>query len=170
MVALQADESPATEWINLGPNIQSVQLENKKYLEHNSPSTLNKFMTSWIAPSDASGNITFYFAANAVNNNGSQSGDGGTNSTFVMTEFVTSNNDFLDENITLYPNPASEIVYLKDNTLAIKYSIIDVIGRVVKTSNLNEHSAIDISNLKNGIYFVNLQYKGKSVSKKLIKI
>ena len=169
MVALKPDNSPATEWTDLGSNLQSVQLGDRKYIEHNSPSASNEFKTKWIAPSEASGDITFYFSANAVNNNGSPSGDGGTNSTFVMSELSTSSDDLFEKTITLYPNPAHATITIGATEKELKYSIIDINGRLIKTSMIVGKSTIDISDLSSGLYFINLQDGNHNITKKLMK-
>lgn len=169
MVALSADDSPATEWTDLGSNVQSVQLGERNYIEHNSPSSSNEFKTKWVAPSEAVGDITFYFSANAVNGNGSPSGDGGTNSTFVMSEFSTSSIDVQEAPITLFPNPANEVITIRGYESEFNYSIFDINGKKVQTSKLVGNSTISISDLSPGLYFINLQNDKQTTIKKIIK-
>jgi hypothetical protein len=53
----------------------------------------------------------------------------------------------------VYPNPASEIIYIQNANNA-EVSIIDNVGRVVIRTNLSGKNYMDISMLKNGLYFV----------------
>ena len=78
----------------------------------------------------------------------------------IPTSIIDYNN-----NITVYPNPASNTITLqgilnKKNN----YKIVSVDGKVLKKEILNNYK-IDISYLKNGIYF--LEYDNKNI--KLIK-
>lgn len=169
MVALTADDSPATEWIDLGSNVQSVQLGERNYIEHNSPSSSNEFKTKWVAPIEAVGDITFYFAANAVNGNGSPTGDGGTSSTFVMSEFSTSSIDIPEVSITLFPNPANDVVTIKGYENEFCYSIFNINGKLVQKAKQVGISTLNISDLRPGLYFITLQNDNQNVTKKLIK-
>lgn len=78
--------------------------------------------------------------------------------------------------ISIYPNPATE--YLKvssDETGAsstFDYVLYNFAGMVVQQGNKNEwNSPVDISQLRPGIYFVRINYKGRSVPviEKLLK-
>lgn len=69
-----------------------------------------------------------------------------------------SNNDFIINNpVSLYPNPCSDILNLKyDNSLSLtKVIISDIIGKVIsqQSDNLN---LINTSHLESGVYFISL--------------
>jgi uncharacterized protein (TIGR02145 family) len=74
---------------------------------------------------------------------------------------VKDNNTFItnsinSEEITLYPNPATEKLYLKNNNYANStIMIIDLQGKQVLSRQIDSNP-IDISNLKKGIYVVKL--------------
>ncbi len=73
-------------------------------------------------------------------------------------------------NIRLYPNPAHNyftIQGLTDNTTHIK--IIDLSGKTIKTANINHKQQLDISDLKNGIYNVQIISNKQIINKRLIK-
>jgi len=75
--------------------------------------------------------------------------------------------DFIDINIQ--PNPANKFIYLDGiaNTSTIK--IINLDGRLVKTiENITSTNSIDISDLKAGLYLVNVFNNGKTNLGKLI--
>ena len=72
------------------------------------------------------------------------------------------------ENVSLYPNPASNKVNIK--TLEGAYiEIYNILGKLVKSEKTlsNDHS-LNVSNLSKGVYLVRLESKGKSTTKKLI--
>ena len=69
-------------------------------------------------------------------------------------------------NISLYPNPASDVVTIdgcKDRTVRI----FDTFGRVVYTNNCAENT-VEIRSLTSGIYFVSVQSAEDTITKKLI--
>jgi hypothetical protein len=69
----------------------------------------------------------------------------------------------------LYPNPAqNQLNIINSNTFNATVTIVNAIGQVVLTQS-DSNTAIDISNLNNGLYFVYLQNNNfKSVPQKLI--
>lgn len=77
--------------------------------------------------------------------------DGGLNCTGLGTD------DFDKSNISLYPNPTSNVLNLKaDNSITNQpYSISDVLGKVVLKGKLNEgDTTINVEHLTKGIYFI----------------
>ena len=76
-------------------------------------------------------------------------------------------NEFSD--VTMYPNPAKEIVYINSNeTVISKIEILDFSSRVLKKY-LGEEKGINISDLKSGMYFVKIYSKENFIIKRLIK-
>lgn len=63
----------------------------------------------------------------------------------------------INKEISLYPNPTSGVVYVKDIS-NYTYQVYNIIGQVIQ-SNKNTLNSIDISSQKNGIYFVKLTVK-----------
>jgi hypothetical protein len=62
--------------------------------------------------------------------------------------------DNILEDVTLYPNPTKSelnLTSLKENTF---YQILDISGKVLQNGNTNDK--IDVLNLKNGIYFLQI--------------
>lgn len=88
----------------------------------------------------------------------------------------TSNVSTSKLNFDIFPNPASSSLYVKltDTNQNYKMNILDLNGKLISTSNIEQNFAhVDISNLHNGIYFVQLiNEKGEQVSelRKLVKI
>lgn len=60
----------------------------------------------------------------------------------------------LDKNIQIYPNPATNLITIKNRPANCKIDIYNTIGEVVST-HLFENN-IDISTLKNGIYYLKI--------------
>lgn len=77
----------------------------------------------------------------------------------VATEFtdVMGTPDFNGNNITLYPNPAHNVINIRTTSgQAALVQIADVTGKTVMVTNTPQES-IDISSLANGLYFVKVQ-------------
>ena len=79
----------------------------------------------------------------------------------------------LENNILIYPNPAQQILNIKNNTYAIIDSAIiyDVRGRLISTTQINDSrvtKSINVSNLQSGLYFVKLNINDTSITKKFV--
>lgn len=73
--------------------------------------------------------------------------------------------------ITVYPNPANQRLYLKNAGLAFfdEISVINLLGqKVLFESQISISNGIDVSNFKNGIYFLRLKYGNQIISQKFI--
>ncbi|WP_299889142.1 T9SS type A sorting domain-containing protein [uncultured Lacinutrix sp.] len=83
---------------------------------------------------------------------------------------LSINNFELDKTTSLFPNPSKEYFKLTTNSNTINsISIINTSGLIIKTIH-NPKSKIDVSYLSSGIYFIKINTKLGSVSKKLIKL
>lgn len=79
--------------------------------------------------------------------------------------------EFAAENISVYPNPTSEVVWVTDNTSfsVDNYSVYDISGRKVMNNTFNtSEKKIDVSNLGTGIYLLELISAEKRVVKKIM--
>lgn len=67
--------------------------------------------------------------------------------------------NFSTSTFSLYPNPASSVLHLKSNNIAVsEYAIYNVIGKLVTTKKIAESNDVEINidNLEEGIYFINV--------------
>lgn len=81
-------------------------------------------------------------------------------------------------NVFIYPNPANKEIALKFNLhteAAISLGVIDILGNMVlndeKLTYINQGESLrylDVSNLNNGVYFLNLQINSQKTTFKLI--
>jgi len=70
--------------------------------------------------------------------------------------------------ITIYPNPTSDIIYVVTNQLTpVNYLLYDLNGRVIFSGQIENNSSIDVSLLQNGIYLIHIPSLNEV--KKLIK-
>jgi hypothetical protein len=77
--------------------------------------------------------------------------------------------DNLDEQINIYPVPASDFINIRLPSAA-KYRIVSLDGRIMKGFvDAADYQFIDISAFKNGIYVVQVELNGNAVNRKIIK-
>ena len=91
-------------------------------------------------------------------------------STQVVEDNLSVNDYNLDLALELFPNPAKSELNIKSNQSISDYKIVDIKGRVIQYQNRIHKSelSIDIRQLSNGIYFVNLQTEFGLLVKKII--
>ncbi|MEZ4882358.1 MAG: endonuclease [Flavobacteriaceae bacterium] len=79
--------------------------------------------------------------------------------------------EFIADNISVYPNPTSEVVWINDNTSfpVESYSVYDISGRKVMHNTFNTtEKKVNISNLNSGIYLIELVSSEKRITKKIV--
>ncbi len=166
-VALNGTNNQSGTWGNVGVGRQKVTLGGREYVEHSSPSTSSSFELEWVAPNAGTGNVTFYSAGIASNNNGGTSGDGTARTSLTVAEDNVSSVIESDDQSTLlkvWPNPVAEVLNLEVNNLKAgehQVNIFDVAGKVVHSAALHfqsgeEVARIEVAHLQPGLYIVQL--------------
>jgi hypothetical protein len=84
-----------------------------------------------------------------------------TNKTYgTQVDFITALNDKFNEfEISIYPNPASEILHisgLEDDSHDVYYEIYDIHGKKIKQENMPFNTNIDVAYLPKGLYIIHL--------------
>jgi len=90
---------------------------------------------------------------------------------------ILSNTDIFEDEIFIYPNPVKNSFYVELNSThlnkPVQYQIISLNGNVILDGFLNQvNNYIDISNIEEGIYYINIINSNQSniKSKKIIKL
>jgi hypothetical protein len=148
-------------WNNPTNNAVIARAGDREYVEHNGPSTENTFEVDWTAPSAGLGSVTFYSAGNAVNGNGSTSGDGGASNSLTLSEGVASDNLEIEnlEIIRISSNPVQDLlIYNAQRSDTYEVHIFDSNGRrVYQKDFFTRYISIDeVSSWNRGIYFVQI--------------
>ena len=87
--------------------------------------------------------------------------------TFTGTSNSTNSNDVFE--LKLYPNPVDNMLTISNSDDSnATYKIINLIGQVVKSGNMNEKE-INVSEFKSGMYIFEATTNEKTVSKKFVK-
>jgi len=106
-------------------------------------------------------------------------GEGGRNPSTLFVRYIISDLTSVDTQIkddnsfSFHPNPASDLITFNLNssiaTEKAEIMVVNLLGKVVESVNLNMGKSVDISSYDSGIYFVSLRLNNKLVStKKLI--
>ncbi|MDC8105570.1 T9SS type A sorting domain-containing protein [Chryseobacterium sp. B21-037] len=88
----------------------------------------------------------------------------------VQTEQLSTTENNIKNNISLYPNPAKDLIYLDNLPAGTTVQITDMSGRKLQSQKYNnKKSSINTSQLTNGIYIIHGEHQGKNIlSEKLI--
>ena len=80
-------------------------------------------------------------------------------------------NDILTDNISVYPNPVQDRLYIEAETEVEEVVVYDIYGKhqVAKTPSHQGNLVVDLSDLKAGIYFVKINTEKGNIVKRIIK-
>ena len=95
-----------------------------------------------------------------------------TNTFETLFVNALSNESYSTSNFAIYPNPANDILTVqnKDNAVISKVNVVDILGKTIKTFTFNTTEvSLDISDLKAGIYFVEIHSNTIKTIQKVIK-
>jgi hypothetical protein len=145
-----------------GPETGLVGLN--KYVTHDFTSTSGNGSRSWVfqwtAPESGSGDVTFYGAYNFSDANGQTSGDVILLADTTVIEGVTIRVDEkISHQISTYPNPAKDFIYVKGISDISTFRLIDLHGNVIQFGNIeaNEPIMINQSVRRAGVYILAIQ-------------
>lgn len=72
------------------------------------------------------------------------------------------------QGVSIYPNPATDRIYVDVNSNAI-VEVFSILGeQVIRTQISDKNTAISLQDLNSGVYMVKITHKGKATAKKLI--
>ncbi len=165
-----------------GTAVSTSTALSRQYANHTAASNTSANMAwiwQWTAPSTDVGNVIFYVATNKANNNGSDNGDViYTSQHIVGSAASVDENDKFDSDFTAGFNNCSNVLTMSFNSLItgeMFLNVVDVNGRSVFTNNLgnasigkNKEQIVLPSELKSGIYFVNLFVNNNSMQSKIM--
>ncbi|MDP1800851.1 MAG: T9SS type A sorting domain-containing protein [Bacteroidota bacterium] len=175
-----------------GINLSPTEINITKPATGFNPNVASRAMFHFSSPTTGSAAVTTAASGNTVVvkmpltvTNSNPYIQGGSNTHYYTTEnlnFAFPIPNGLNENkkeavqFALYPNPASEkcmVALTLDATSNLEISVLNYLGQVVKQNSYkaqygNNEMEVDLSNLKSGIYFVNVKNGGLTTTKKLV--
>jgi len=77
--------------------------------------------------------------------------------------------EIAEELVNIYPNPAQDVLNIEGlESTNYDFELINMLGeRVIYLKN-NTNNSIDISNMKNGVYFASFKYEDKIITNKIV--
>ncbi|UPT67434.1 MAG: T9SS type A sorting domain-containing protein [Sphingobacteriales bacterium JAD_PAG50586_3] len=164
-------------------NTTDTKIVSTKYVTHKTAGTggqgTRTWSFDWVAPAAGTGDVTFYGAFMAANNNGSDSGDLVFASNLTVTEGTVGVNDMEADKpeVIVFPNPANGAfqVAVSGAKSAISTKVFNAEGRLVYSNVYNNTNTakqvIDVNagaKLSAGLYFVSVEAEGISKIVKLV--
>jgi len=147
------------------------------YITHTSTGTTgtgSKTWTfDWTAPESGIGDATMYGAFNVTNSGNNSSLDTIYTSTLVIPENTTvgmANISSIEQNISVYPNPASDLITIKVNSILLGSALVitDHTGRQVFTKKINNKlTLLNISQFESGVYLFQVGEQREQIFKVL---
>jgi len=150
-------------WSNASSGTGVTTSASRTYVEHTSTSSSNTFTVDWTAPSEGTGDMTFYIGANAVDATGNNQNDNAAIDNFSITEMIADTTDSiptgidlaqLDMKLSVYPNPMTNIVNIQGSVPGSKAQIYSINGNLVQELTLSNSSFVDVSEFETGVYFL----------------
>ncbi len=87
----------------------------------------------------------------------------------IINPLTVFENDYLDDNIVLFPNPTFKFLNLKSKSTIIFTKITDINGRTILSSSQNDNQVkLNIEDFKSGIYFLKVTTENGSKIRKII--
>ena len=164
----------------------SGSLISRIYVTHSAPGTtaispgVNEWSFDWTAPSTDVGTVTFYYATNLTNNNGTNKGDAIYLSSFVVASPTTVGiYELLDEQSFnfLLDNQSDKLTlnYELKKKAKVSISLYDSNGKMIRANNFSyQEQGKHTDNIQlgqeisSGIYLINLNIDNQTLSKKII--
>ncbi len=91
-----------------------------------------------------------------------------TYTTNVQNVLATSETNKENKDITIYPNPVKDVLYIQSKTEIVKAEVYDATGRIITSVNVKGNS-VNVSELTKGSYIIRLSAKDKTVIQKFVK-
>lgn len=93
-----------------------------------------------------------------------------------VSDYVGINEVALKDAVSIYPNPASDVLNVKFENVSSEYMAIEISnlqGQVIYSNVLNEFTGnaiepVNVSNLSNGVYFVKVSSDNEIVTKRVV--
>jgi hypothetical protein len=146
----------------LTANISPTNANNKTILWSINDTNLATITQTGLVTAKANG--TVIVTATAVDGGGAKA----TKTITISNQTVGINEVNLSNQITVYPNPASNtLTILTNNNLTIQQlQLLDITGKVI--AHFNNQTEIDLTNIANGMYLLKIQTQNGNLIKQVV--
>jgi hypothetical protein len=148
---------------------RQITLDNRRYIEHSSPSVATSFVIAWTAPAAGLGPVRFYASGLTTNNNNGTGGDSPVHLTspVILSESISSFISTIPElkgEVKIFPNPISSLLQIHANSLPVgklNFQVLDIFGRIyweMETHTVEANLTLNVlaSNWFPGIYYLKI--------------
>jgi hypothetical protein len=157
----------AVSGVTLNPTTLSMNVGDKKQVSATvAPSTASNLAVTWkssdntVATVSSKGLVTGVKAGTATIT--ALSADSVKSATCAVTVGSVAVNEVITQRMSIYPNPATSIINIKNAPELSTVKVYDIIGHV-KALTITNNGSVDVSGLSNGIYYLEVSSKsGKS--------
>jgi hypothetical protein len=87
----------------------------------------------------------------------------------VTQSAITGFKMITDQDVLIYPNPFTDGIFVKSTSCEMNVTVFDLNGGKIFSGPVSNNGFVPASNLKNGIYLVNVISNGNSIKKTVIK-
>ena len=131
-------------------------------VDNNDFDIYGRFATSWDAGGSSSTQLKNWLDPQNTN----------PNTLNTLGNVLAINDEFLEENITLFPNPTTGVVQINATGLVgdLRFEVYNLLGQNLKSDKLQNNKILNISNLPSNIYFVKIieVNSNRSLVKKIV--
>ena len=85
------------------------------------------------------------------------------------TQMNTAETPLKQTDVVFYPNPVSDVLYIKTKEKLTSYEVITADGRLMKQGKFSGNYTIDMSGVAPGVYYVKVQGDGFATAGKVVK-
>lgn len=124
------------------------------------------------APTTGSYTLTVSHKGSLLDNEGGPFDPGSQDFSLIVSgnNITLSTSEIQLSNISIYPNPTSNIVFVEGLTSDFNYKVFDIQGRTINDGIINnQNNQVQLTNLNSGVYFIKIFDDNTSVTKKIIK-
>ena len=135
---------------------------NYQWIDCNNGNSIIVGAISQVYTSTANGNYAVIISQNGCS-------DTSACVTITTTGIVLKRNN---EDIEIFPNPTTSTITVKGLSADSHINIMNALGQTIFSKTINQKDVekiIDLSDFKNGMYYIRIENKDKSISRKIIK-
>lgn len=122
--------------------------------------------TETLSPGDE--DMTYAYAIRSIDADDMLSNISGAKEVTILASTIRIDHHVIG-NVSVYPNPATEVLNIQSDEQIESVNIMSMSGQIIETMSVNAfNTMIDISNVKSGIYIVNVKLNDYSQNYRII--